>query len=191
MNNKMILNIITPCTRPENLHKISKSINIPRENYRWIVVFDDDKLPSLELIPDNCETYFHKDPLSSWGNAQRNFAIDKIEDGYVYFNDDDTILHEDLFFSIKDMSFDFLSFSQQFPNGKIRLKGDGIGVNLTDSNNFVVSRSLIGNTRWELSIYSADGIFARQCFLNSSKTLFIDKVLSTYNYLNNGQHNLK
>ena len=89
------------------------------------------------------------------------------------------------------MSFDFLSFSQQFPNGKIRLKGEGIGVNLSDSNNFVVSRDLIGDTRWELSIYSADGIFAHQCALKSSKTLFIDKVLSTYNYLNNGQHNLK
>jgi len=42
----MFLNIITPSCRPENLHKISKSINIPRENYRWIVVFD------LEEIPD-------------------------------------------------------------------------------------------------------------------------------------------
>lgn len=29
----MFLNIITPCTRPENLHKISESINIPKENY--------------------------------------------------------------------------------------------------------------------------------------------------------------
>lgn len=178
----MFLNIITPCSRPENLHTIAKSINIPRENYRWIVVFDAEELPSSDLIPENCEPYAHKDPNSFSGNGQRNFAIDKIESGYVYFNDDDTILHKDLYESIKDMDFDFITFSQEWPNGTMRLTGDTVGVNYTDSHNFVLSSSLIGNTRWQLGIYSADGIFAYDC---GSKTTpkFINKVLSTYNTL--------
>ena len=36
----MFLNIITPCSRPENLRIISESINIQKENYRWIFVYD-------------------------------------------------------------------------------------------------------------------------------------------------------
>ena len=99
----MILNIITPCSRPENLHLISKSINIPKENYRWIVVFDFDELPDKELIPNNCEVYLHRDSDSTAGHAQRNYAIDLIEDGYVYSNDDDTLLHPELWENIKDI----------------------------------------------------------------------------------------
>jgi len=178
----MFLNIITPCSRPENLHVISKSINIPKENYRWIVVFDLNELPSSDLIPENCEPYAYKDPESFSGNGQRNFAIDKIEKGYVYFNDDDTILHKDLYESIKDLTFDFITFPQEWPNGHIRLKGDTVGVNHTDSHNFVLSHSLIGDTRWRLGIYAADGIFAYECGSKTS-VKFINKVLSTYNTL--------
>jgi hypothetical protein len=178
----MFLNIITPCSRPENLHIIAKSINIPRENYRWIVVFDAEELPSSDLIPENCEPYAHKDPASFSGNGQRNFGIDKIEKGFVYFNDDDTILHKDLYESIKNVKFDFLTFPQEWPNGTLRLNADSIGVNHTDSHNFVVSHSLIETTRWELGIYAADGIFAYECASKTSP-LRINKVLSTYNTL--------
>ena len=72
----MFLNIITPCSRPQNLETISKSINIPRENYRWIVVFDLEEVP--ENIPENCEAYAIKDTKSTSGNAQRNYALDLV-----------------------------------------------------------------------------------------------------------------
>ena len=63
----MYLNIITPCSRPENLHKIAESINIPKDNYRWIVVCDLDELPNANLIPQNCEIYTHKNKESVAG----------------------------------------------------------------------------------------------------------------------------
>ena len=85
----MFINIITPCSRPENLKVISESINIPKQNYRWIVVFDGFTYEE-EDIPNNCEAYSIKDSNSIYGNAQRNFGIDLVTEGYLYFNDDDT-----------------------------------------------------------------------------------------------------
>lgn len=177
------LNIITPCSRPQNLYKISESINIPSKKYRWIVVFDLDYLDDMTLIPDNCEYYFHKNNLSISGNSQRNFALDMIKRGHVYFNDDDTIIHPELWDNIKILDNDFINFTQLNKNGKVRLKGDIINVGSVDSHNFVVSNVIIGKTRWIINKYEADGYFAKECYSKSKNNLFIDKPLSIYNYL--------
>lgn len=179
----MFLNIITPCSRPENLLKISESINIQEKNYRWIVVVDSYELPKYNLIPKNCEIYTHKDPESISGNAQRNYALDLIKDGYVYFNDDDTILHPHLWDNIKDLNNDFISFRQLNKDLTLRLFGDLISVGFIDSHNFIVSRELIDKTKFTLNKYEADGIFATECFKNSKSALWLNKPLSIYNSL--------
>lgn len=180
----MKINIITPCSRPENLITISKSINIPNENYRWIVVFDRDELPNSELIPSNCEVYLHKDINSMAGNSQRNFALDLITQDYVYFNDDDTIMHPNFWNNVKDMNEDFIFFLQDRKNGTIRLYSETVELNNIDTHNFLLKYDIIGETRWILNRYDADGIFANECFNKSKKTKRLEKVLSTYNYLN-------
>ena len=139
----MFLNIITPCSRPYNLDVISKSINIPRENYRWIVVFDSDKIPYD--VPQNCEPYAVKVKGSCSGNGQRNFAIDLVKEGWIYFNDDDTIIHPDLWNSIKDVKENFISFMQNSKDGNLRLSGKEIRLNEIDSHNFVVNINTIKN----------------------------------------------
>ena len=112
-SSNMFLNIVTPCCRPENLHTIASTINIPRESYRWIVVFDLDELPDPMYIPENCECYLHRDSQSIAGHAQRNFAIQLISKGHVYQNDDDTAIHPELWENIKDLAeADFISFAQ-------------------------------------------------------------------------------
>jgi len=179
----MYLNIITPCSRPENLHKISESINIPRENYRWIVVFDMEEFPDKNLIPENCEIYLHKNPLSIVGHSQRNFALDLITNGYIYFNDDDTLIHSDLWENIKDLSSDFISFIQLHKSGEIRLNGDIIKVDYIDSHNFLVSKEIIGDTKFFIERYDADGYFAEECYRKSKNITHIDKPLSIYNLL--------
>lgn len=179
----MFLNIITPCSRPENLLTISKSINIPKENYRWIVVFDMDELPPSKLIPLNCETYLHRNKLSIAGHSQRNFALNLINDGYVYSNDDDTIIHKDLWENIKDLNNDFISFMQEHKNGRLRLVGKNIVVGQIDSHNFIVHNSIIGETVFDIEKYDADGHFASECFNKSKNHIHLNMVLSTYNLL--------
>ena len=178
----MFLNIITPCSRPQNLETISKSINIPRENYRWIVVFDAIEVP--ENIPDNCEAYAIKDVNSTSGNAQRNFALGLVTDGHIYFNDDDTIIQPNLWDEIKNEDVqDFISFKQANKDGSIRLEGANISVGYIDSHNFVVSTKCVSNTKWVLNKYDADGVFARECYEKAKTILYIDKILSVYNTL--------
>lgn len=185
----MFLNIITPCSRPENLVRISKSINIPRENYRWIVVFDFDELPKDCIIPDNCEVYLHKNPNSIVGHSQRNFAIDLIDKGHIYMNDDDTIIHPDLWENIKNLDFyDFISFIQVDKNGNIRLFGNNIDIGYIDSHNFIVSKKSIGELKWIIEKYDADGWFASTLYKkliqeSNSSIIYIPKILSIYNFL--------
>lgn len=179
----MFLNIITPCSRPQNLIKISESINIPKENYRWIVVFDMDELPAKELIPNNCEIYLHRNPNSKVGHSQRNFALELINYGHVYMNDDDTIIHPGLWENIKNLNNDFITFNQSSSDGTPRLISGNVEVGKIDSHNFIVSRDLIGETKWIVEKYDADGYFAKECYSKCKSFIVIDKFLSIYNYL--------
>jgi hypothetical protein len=179
----MFLNIITPCSRPQNLWTISESINIPRDNYRWIVVFDADTLPNADLIPDNCEAYIHQDAASIAGHAQRNFALDLINRGHVYSNDDDTLIHPELWTSINDIDDDFISFIQLNKDSTIRLMGNSITYSFIDSHNFIVKHEIISDSRFVVSDYGADGLFAIECYEKAVTKLFIGKALSVYNAL--------
>jgi hypothetical protein len=179
----MFINIVTASIRPQNLKTIAESINIPRENYRWIVVFDMDEMPDQSLIPDTCEAYVHKNPASISGNSQRNFAFDLIKDGYVYINDDDTTMHPELWDSVKDLTSDFISFEQLWVNGERRLTADKIEVNYIDSHNFMLNSSIIKGNRFRLDIYQADGFFANACYQNAVSHTIIHKPLSVYNTL--------
>lgn len=125
----------------ENLHTIN-TINIPIENYRWIVVFDLDILPDSIYIPENCECYLYRDSKSIAGHAQRNFALNLITDGHVYQNDDDTAIHPELWDSIKYLNdADFISFAQLDGDLHcVRLPGNVIQLRHIDSHNFIVSR---------------------------------------------------
>jgi len=181
-----IINIITPCSRPENLFKISKSINIPKDKYRWIVVFDSSSPPSSNLIPDNCEYYCYQENGSRVGNAQRNYALNLIKTGHIYFNDDDTIIHPELWENIKDLTNDFITFSQNEIDGTLRLKGNTVAQNEIDSHNFIISYNILKDSKFIITEYGADGYFARECSSRTEDWFFIDKVLSVYNYLKKG-----
>lgn len=172
-----LLNIITPCSRPENLKLISETI--PKENCRWIIVFDSNSV----LTKEYGESYCVKNLESVFGNAQRNYALDLVKDGWIYFNDDDTVVHENLWEEIKNLNNDFISFSQKFKNGHLRLIGDNVSLNNIDSHNFVVHHSLTQSTRWDLKRYDADGVFAEECYKKSKTPIFIPKTLSIYNLL--------
>lgn len=179
----MFLNIITPCSRPANLAAIERSITIPRDRFRWIVVFDAPAVPDV-YIPPIAEPYAHQNPSSGWGHAQRNFALDRIEVGHVYFNDDDTAIHPHLWEYVGDRgAHDFISFSQVDRYMALRLKGDDIRVQHIDSHNFIVDSRLCRDVRFDITKYWADGVFAVDCYRHAKSPLFIDRVLSVYNSL--------
>lgn len=179
-----MLNIITPCTRPQNLPAIAASINIPRQDFRWLVVFDSDTVPDCE-IPSIAEAYAHTCPESVSGNAQRNYGLELVIRGHVYFNDDDTTLHEILWPGVKDKleQHDFISFPQIYKNGQGRLFGHRIMPGSIDSHNFIVAHSICRYIRWRLDSYGADGFFAQECFRDAKNPLHTVDALSVYNSL--------
>ena len=181
----MFLHIVTLCSRPENLHTISQSINIPAHLYKWWVVFDAHVMPDHALIPDNCEPLLHAGGRA--GHAQRNYALDRIHAGHVYMNDDDTVMHAQLWPHIQLLQHDVISFKQNDTHGHLRLMGNKPCVGGIDSHNFIVSRMVIGNIRWNQS-YAADGHFVQaighKMQANKAYTAcYIPEVLSVYNAL--------
>jgi len=180
----MYLNIVTPCSRPENLKAIEESINIPKRNYRWIVVFDREVIPKDCYLPKNAEFYCYQQWNSCVGHGQRNYALSLVKKGHVYFNDDDTIIHSELWESIKHCKdMDFISFIQAEKNGEIRLTSETIDIGLVDSHNFIVKNEIINGNLFKVNLYHADGIFAKECFDKSINIMYIPKVLSIYNSL--------
>jgi len=144
-------------------------------------VFDSDSIP--EDIPANCEAYAVRVENSTSGNGQRNYAIDRITDGWLYFNDDDTDVHPDLWENIKDVDHDIVHFMQSEKDGRLRLSGSNVKLCEIDSHNFLVKRDIVGDERWVLDRYEADGLFAESVYNKASTKLYIPKVLSIYNSL--------
>jgi len=136
------INLITACSRPNNLKKIERSINIPKEYYKWIIVFDLNELPSIDMIPEYCDIYTYKNTNSIVGNSQRNYALDLIKNGYVYFNDDDTELHKDLWNNIKNLENDFIYWNQNDTNNAERLNTKEVKVGTIDSHSFMLNYEL-------------------------------------------------
>lgn len=178
----MIINIVTPCSRPENLMAMSESINIPLGRYRWIVVIDATDMPSV-MLPKNAEVYLAKVDGSTSGNGQRNKALDMINAGYVLFLDDDTILHKDLWDAVRYATEDIVCWQQSLKDGSHRLDAGDFRVCHIDSGSFMVKRSVIGDIRWDLGRYDADGYFAEKVFAKKQTIRKINQYLSHYNYL--------
>lgn len=178
----MFINIVTPCSRPENLKAIAESINIPAENYRWIVVHDADEFPDIEM-PKEAEHHLYREQGSIAGHAQRNFANRLIADGYVLQIDDDTILHPNFWDAVKDCEEDIVSWAQTWANGEHRLAAGNYWVGGIDSGSFMVKRSVIGDLQWQVSRYDADGLFAQQVVARTKSQRRIEQYLSYYNYL--------
>ena len=178
----MYLNIVTPCSRPDNLRAISESINIPEGSYRWIVVFDADEVPSIDL-PSNAEVYAHRDAASRSGNAQRNFANKLVRGGYVLYLDDDTILHPKLWESVKKCTEDLVCWKQSYKDGSHRLHAGEWQVGHIDSGSFMVDHNTMGDSEWILDKYDADGYFAREMRLKAKTVKEVYDYLSIYNYL--------
>jgi hypothetical protein len=178
----MLINIVTPCIRPENLKPIAESIDIPSRNYRWIVIHDADEFPNMET-PKEAEQHLYREQGSVAGHAQRNFANRLITDGYVLQLDDDTILHPDFWKAVKDCEEDIVSWAQSWPDGDHRLEAGNYSVGSIDSGSYMAKRSVIGDLQWQAGRYDADGYFAQQVVARTTSQRKIERYLSYYNYL--------
>ena len=187
-NTKMT--IITPSIRPQNLLKIRESINFDHV-HQWIIVYDGSKIqehPNIFTSENNpkIQEYIHTSKGIS-GNPQRNYALDKIEhpDTYVYYLDDDNIIHPDFYriFSILETG-KIYTFGQKNNDPSKDLRGNRIQYAQIDTAMVLIDYNICKDIRWILDKYEADGLYIIECYTkNKDKHIFVDNTLSYYNKL--------
>ena len=178
-----MLTIITPCCRPENLSKVYDSIQFEKI-YQWIIVYDISN-------GRTCEKRYKGNPkikelecnTGISGNPQRNLALSLVDDGFIYFLDDDNIIHPN-FWNIYD-SFEpekFYTFDQKREN--TILLGNNIQLDKIDTAMFIVHKTHVNDLLWQEDKYNADGIFIVELY-NKNKHLhvYINTIACYYNYL--------
>lgn len=207
------INIITPVSRPQNIYLLHNSIkqSLPSHiQIKWILVLDENIL-SVEVIEKyklyfldkqddnlNIEVYSLYDKNSKFGNAQRNLALTKIEEGWVYFLDDDTVVHSKLFntlFPYINENVNLILFSQkrdpsEFPFVEILIPNiEDIrkkGIGSIDTGQLLYRSSIIeGQGYYPIDLYQADGALAEKICktVEDNKTRIVPEILSLYNYL--------
>ena len=188
---KKKLYIITPVSRIENLSKIFKSINW---NYvtKWIIVYDKKiikKNPYLfKNIPSVVELLnFTKSSIR--GSGQRNTGIEyllkeKKNNSFVYFLDDDNIIHPNFYNIYKKFKDENIyTFSQQVKIRHIRA-GNKFKLYHIDTAMFVTSLTIIKNIRWKMNTHETDYHFIKECLSkNKNRYVCINNVGCYYNYL--------
>lgn len=178
------LTIITPCSRPHLLEQVAKSIDFSKIQ-QWIVCYDAKRVgygPRFTGKPKILELW-HTSP-GVRGNPQRNFALTKVRDGFVYFLDDDTILPPE-FWELADKfqpGF-WYSFDQQ--RGDTILRGDKVEKHKIDTGMVCMERSLIGRNVWKADPDRYDDFVFIDGVTRSAKEkhIYIPSVGSIYNAL--------
>lgn len=180
--------IITPCSRPENLFLLKDSIKV--KHTTWYIVYDSDTpiqtfKHELNIIELNIKG-------GMYGNKQRNLALDTILNNniqdFIYFLDDDNVIHPEFettfeyLYSIPTSITNLITFDQETLNG-IR-KGNILIRNNIDTAQFIAHTKLISNTRWDETLYNADGKFIEDLIEKAEcNPTYIPNILSYYNRL--------
>jgi hypothetical protein len=147
------LTIVTPCYRQDNLQKLFESINFDITK-RWIIVYDPTKPTILKPIFNHPQiSEFHIEYTEPWswcGNSQRDYAIEKIESGWIYFLDDDNVMHPgfwDIFSSVT-LPFYYTFDMQNVNSESVQLPGGIIKRCCIDTAMFLVNKEHIKTVKW-------------------------------------------
>ena len=181
------LTIITPCIRQENLDKIKKSMDFTK-NILWMIVYDTTNNSfehkykgETKIIEYDCPGF-----KGGKGNPQRNFGLNKVTNGFIYFLDDDNIVHPKLWDIFPAFVDTYIYTFDQFytPDNGIRFKGYNIKVGHYDTAQYVVPFDMIKDLRWEEEKPEADALFIMELqkrYPNNIK--YVNGVYAYYNEL--------
>jgi len=198
----MKINIITRCTRAENLEQVKKSIfsNVPDQiSIDWHIIFDTAKINTIDkqlmqsLLKENIYLYFnHCGDFKCQHYYTNKLIADVIDLGYIYILDDDNIIHENFYEKVLEYSDKkVLIFSQwvggfDFSGLDIRTaKPENVKVGKIDCAQYFVDRDLIvKHDCFYGDGYCADGFFITKLFSLAPQEFAFEKdVLCYYNYI--------
>ena len=174
-----MLYIVTPCSRPNNLKRIKQYI----PDYATWVVMMDASTDFKESTGANV-THYSKQ-TGPWGHPLRNEFLDLYadqftEDDWVYFLDDDNILHHNFLKTYPQLQYFDSSIVTWGQEGRLR-PTDQPRVGNIDTACFMFKPYHLPKLRFE-KIYEADGIFANAA-ARIGTLICVDQYLCYYNAL--------
>ena len=194
-DNSKKITIITPSCRPNNLIKIRNSLNF---NFiaEWIIVYDsskvsnnNDKIFLNDVNKDKISEYFYKG-TGICGNPQRNFAIKNIKNKntYLYYLDDDNIIHSDFYklLSIigENKLYTFNQKNMRYGNLNNILYGNTIDIDKINTPMYLIDYNLNKLTQWNQHRFNADSYYIKEIYENNKNNwIYIKNELSYLNYL--------
>lgn len=181
--------IITPTCRPALLETIDRVFSVypMRLSPRWHVIAEP-ACREFDCLSHVHEVIFDGQP-GSWGGAQRNVGLESVDSGWVYFLDDDNLLHpalEHVF--LRSISLQpkkkAWAFRQVDKNGEVWVAANPpVGFRRVDTGSVVIDRKFIGEERWDYN-YTADVTFYERLYRKSPESWgFIDIPCCFYNAL--------
>lgn len=183
-----MISIVTPCSRPENLPLLAKSIKeyvMPFTDAKWYVSFDTSRTKMIEPDIQGIHVHFSGAEGGVSGNTQRNDAISYIKDmdSWVYVLDDDNTMHPKFYtvlHATKMKGIKLVTFDQESYHGVIR-SGSKPLLDQIDQAQFLIHRSI--QTEY-IQNYGADGYMIMGLTEKyPNKWVYINSVASYYNKL--------
>lgn len=184
----MLINIMTPVLRTQNLIKIFNSIpwELDGFNFNFCLVYDGFENQWLGIKDSDYATveYMIADTNGDdfAGHKKRNWFLDNVHSGYVYFCDDDNLIHPELFKNLMGkLDGTSIIMDQYNKNDSLRLSHtEPIEVGHVDVGNILINRKDIGDLRFEADKYEADGILFNEIFVKRGVPIKRDSEAKTY-----------
>ena len=169
----MRLHVVTAVSRPWNLNVVAKSLETAADrvsiDLSWHLRFD---------LGREC----------LGGQALKNELLDEISDGWVWFLDDDTLVHEEMFTLVWQAINGYSDIvavvvSQRRNDGRVLVaKPRNVCVNGIDIGQAILRRDLIADERIPES-YAGDGEFLQALLHGRQDVIYMSEVLSLHNVL--------
>jgi len=195
----MTINILTRCTRFNNLLNIKNELFKTEYDVTWHILFDMKKLIEIpidllsELYQNNIKLYFIDDSDNDYLYPQCGLISSKFNSGWVYFVDDDNVIHEEFL----DVLNGLILINENKKIFIVSQKVDG-----KDFTKLDVRLSLPENTKYQgvdiaqilfhhtifkeynfVGHYSADGFLIEKIYKEKPEYFFwYNEILSYYNY---------
>lgn len=195
----MKISIITPCTRIENLPVILSSIELHNGIFEWIIVYDGKIIKNID---DRILTYkkssnvdikllidYNNNPNTGKAWYLRNIGIKNATGDYLYFLDDDNLLHWKFYPNVMNSTHKLVLLNLVMRGNVIKWKQDRANIyDIIDTAQFFVRKDV--NALWgPTNNYIEEEMYKKNIF----KEINIDKDIKIiydpccyYNYLRHG-----
>jgi len=184
-----MLYIITPCSRPENLHRLYQSMNFSKVD-RWYIIYDTSKGREYTFKYTDHEKIVEikHDEEGVCGHPQINRALNEIDQqssAFIYSLDEDNIMHYMFWILLPTLDPNYIYTWDQNRSDRVRfLKGGIIQKGRIDTAQFIVPRNYIGSIRWNPTERLADGQFIEEIHAKHSDLFkYIPETACFFNYL--------